>query len=115
MGRPVVHWEIAAKDAKKMHEFYSKLFGWNVNADNPMSYGIVNTGSEQGIHGGIFQGQGHTYTMFYVDVEDIDATLQQVHAMGGKIVLPKTPIPGGAVAQFADPEGQVIGLRQFQS
>ena len=27
-ARPVVHWEIEAKDSEKMTKFYSELFNW---------------------------------------------------------------------------------------
>ena len=46
MPNPVVHFEILAKDGKAAQEFYTKLFGWTVDASNPMGYGMVNTGSE---------------------------------------------------------------------
>ena len=41
MGSTVIHFEIIGKDADKLNEFYSGLFGWEINADNPMKYGIV--------------------------------------------------------------------------
>ncbi len=41
MAHPVVHWEITAKDAGKMQEFYGKLFDWKIDANNPMNYGMV--------------------------------------------------------------------------
>ena len=41
MGQPVVHFEIMGTDADKLHSFYSDLFDWKINAENPMSYGIV--------------------------------------------------------------------------
>ena len=53
MPNPVMHWEISGKNAKKLHDFYTKLFGWEVNADNPMNYGLVDTHSKGGINGGI--------------------------------------------------------------
>jgi hypothetical protein len=37
MGQPVVHFEIVGSDAAKLHGFYSELFGWRINADNPMN------------------------------------------------------------------------------
>jgi len=43
-GRPVVHWEINARDPKTLHGFYSELFGWKINADNPMGPGPNDTG-----------------------------------------------------------------------
>ena len=41
MANKVVHFEIAGQDAKKLQDFYSKLFDWNVDANNPMEYGMV--------------------------------------------------------------------------
>jgi predicted enzyme related to lactoylglutathione lyase len=41
----------------------------------------------------------------------VDEALKKAHAAGGKVVTPKTPIPGmGAYARVADPEGNVLGL-----
>ena len=53
MPQPVVHFEISTKDRAKITDFYSQLFGWQVNADNPMNYGLANTkDGELGIDGG---------------------------------------------------------------
>ena len=41
MGQPVVHFEVVGKDGAKLQEYYSELFGWEVDADNPMNYGMV--------------------------------------------------------------------------
>ncbi|MDO8793153.1 MAG: hypothetical protein Q7J25_00870 [Vicinamibacterales bacterium] len=41
MGQPVVHFEIIGRDAKKLQDYYSELFGWEIAADNPMNYGLV--------------------------------------------------------------------------
>jgi uncharacterized protein len=41
MGRPVVHFEVIGKDGAGLRSFYSELFGWTINADNPMNYGTV--------------------------------------------------------------------------
>ena len=59
MGQPVVHFEVVAKDVEKLRSYYSELFGWEVNADNPMSYGMIsregNVNAEGvGIGGGIY-------------------------------------------------------------
>ena len=54
MGQPVVHWEIAGKDAAKLQEFYSGIFDWKVNVDEALNYGIVETRGQGGIDGGIF-------------------------------------------------------------
>ena len=109
-GRPVVHWEINARDPKALHGFYSELFGWKINADNPMGYGLVTAGGD-GINGGIGPAQGMPGVTFYVSVPDLDALLRRVGEMGGSTVVPPTHIPNMVTfAVFTDPEGNRIGI-----
>ena len=113
MGAPVVHWEINAKDGKRAQEFYSGLFGWKVDANNPMNYGMVDTSVKMGINGGIGQvkpGEPSS-TIFYVQVEDLPGCLSNVERLGGRVVVPTTEVPGVVTfAVFADPEGNTVGL-----
>jgi len=47
----------------------------------------------------------------YVDTADIDASLAKVEQLGGKVMLPRSEIPGmGWFALFSDPSGNQIGL-----
>jgi uncharacterized protein len=118
MGQPVVHFEIMGNDAEKLGTFYSQLFGWNVNSDNPMHYGIVerqgNVNAEGiGIGGGIGampEGMpGHV--TFYIEVPDVEAAMQQAERLGGtRLMGPEQPMEGLEIAMFADPEGHAIGL-----
>ena len=113
MGNPVVHFEIAGKDGKKLQEFYGKLFDWKIEVDPAMDYGMVEAGEEGGIGGGIFQTQESVppYLTIYVAVDDLQAYLDKAESLGGKAVVPPTPIPNfGAFAMFQDPEGNVVGL-----
>jgi len=112
MGRPVVHFEITGKDAKKLHDFYGSLFDWQIEADNPMNYGLVDTRSERTtIGGGIGSGDGPSQVTFYIEVDDPQAYLNKIEAKGGRTIVPVTEIPGMVTfAQFADPEGNVVGL-----
>jgi hypothetical protein len=49
--------------------------------------------------------------VFYAQVDDIEGKLNQAVKLGGSIVVPVTEVPGMVTfAQFADPEGNVIGL-----
>ena len=41
MGQPVVHFEVIGKDGARMQSYYSELFGWKIDTNNPMGYGIV--------------------------------------------------------------------------
>jgi hypothetical protein len=117
MAAPVTHFEINARDAKRANQFYSSLFGWSVkSSDDPttgMVYGLVDTGVKMGINGGIGQTQegGHPSITFYAQVEDLQSHLDRVVALGGRIVVPLTEIPGMVTfAQFADPEGNIVGI-----
>ena len=112
MPNPVIHWEITGKDAPKLQEFYSGLFGWNVSSDNPINYGLVDTQTDEGINGGIAQEQGEaTRVTVYVQVDDLQAYLDKAERLGGKTILPPMEIPGiVTLAMFQDPEGNVIGL-----
>jgi predicted enzyme related to lactoylglutathione lyase len=117
MGQPVVHWEIGAKDGKKLQDFYAKLFDWKIDADNSMNYGTVMTGGQGGINGGIFQVDEKTppYLTFYVSVDDLQSYLDKAVELGGKLIVQPTPIPGvGSFAMFLDPEGICIGLLKSQ-
>lgn len=47
----------------------------------------------------------------YIEVADLQASLDKAVSLGGKVVMPVTDIPDMVVmAQFADPEGNVIGM-----
>jgi predicted enzyme related to lactoylglutathione lyase len=112
MPNPIVHWEVAAKDAAKAREFYSKLFDWDIKKwEGPMEYYDVNTRGE-GINGGLTKAEGFpNYVTIYVKVDDLQATLDKANKLGGKTLVPQTPIPTvGAFAMFMDPDGNVIGL-----
>ena len=118
MPQPVVHFEISAKDSGKITEFYSRLFGWAINADNPMNYGLANTkDGELGIDGGIYEQQGPEDTpglRVYAQVDDADAYLARAQELGGKIITPAMEVPGMGirVGLFEDPEGNRFGVVQ---
>ena len=110
MGNPVVHFEIIGKDAKKLQDFYGKLFDWKIDANNPMNYGMVEP-SGTGIGGGVGAGEGDGHVTVYVEVDDLQATLTKAEGLGGKTTMPPMAVPGGPeIAMFADPEGHQIGL-----
>jgi predicted enzyme related to lactoylglutathione lyase len=113
MGQPVVHWEIGARDGKKLHEFYSTLFDWKIQVDPQFHYGMVDTGGQGGINGGIstLPAEAHPYVTVYVQVDDLAAYLAKAEGLGAKTIVPPMPIPDvGSIALFTDPEGHVIGL-----
>jgi predicted enzyme related to lactoylglutathione lyase len=46
-------------------------------------------------------------------VESVDVAIEAAKRAGGKLVMPKTPIPGvGYFAYCEDPEGNLFGVMQ---
>lgn len=76
---------------------------------------MIQTGDSQGIPGH-FTALGHEpfhYTLFYVNVDDIEAYIAKAQGLGAKVVVPKVDIPGyGSFAWIADPDGNTVGLWQ---
>ena len=114
MANPVVHWEIAGRDAARLQEFYSGVFDWEIKPQEEMGGYRLIEASEGGIGGGLMQTEGdmpESYVIFYVQVDDLQASLDNAVALGGQAVMPPTDIPGvGAFAIFADPAGNNIGM-----
>jgi predicted enzyme related to lactoylglutathione lyase len=112
MPNPVVHFEIIGKDAKQLQEFYSAVFGWKIDAANPMNYGMIEAQDGHGIGGGVGPGEANQSGVpFYIEVDDPQAYLDKVVARGGKVTMPVTDVMGSVtMAQFTDPEGHRIGI-----
>ena len=113
MGAAVVHFEIMGGEGSELETFYRELFGWKIDSNNPMKYGMVDTAGGPGsISGGVGRSQdGSRRVSVYAQVEDLQATLDRVERLGGKTVLQPTEVPGGPkLAMFADPAGNITGL-----
>lgn len=113
MGAPVVHFEIMGGAGTALETFYRELFGWKIDSNNPLRYGLVDTGSAPGgINGGVGASQdGGRRVSVYAQVDDLQASLEKAEKLGGKTILPPTEVPGGPkLAMFADPAGNVTGL-----
>jgi uncharacterized protein len=112
MGNPVVYFEVGSRDRGKTASFYGELFDWSINDVGPAS--MVSTGADKGISGHLTSlgHEPHNYTIFYVEVEDIAASLTKAEALGGKKIVGPIPIPTGIFAWFSDPDGNTVGLIQ---
>ncbi|MGH2968503.1 MAG: VOC family protein [Solirubrobacteraceae bacterium] len=125
MGQPVVHFEVIGKDGKRLQSYYSELFGWEIDANNPLNYGTIaregNTNSEGvGIGGGVASGPNAEYAghvAVYVEVPDVEAALAKAEGLGGTRIFGPAEVPGTDVelGQFTDPEGHLIGLTKAAS
>jgi len=106
----VVHWEVQARDAAKQQQFFGSLFGWKIDANNPMNYGMVSSGGKSAIDGGIGPTEGEPRVTVYVQVPSIDDTLARAESLGAQTVMPRTDIGMVIMGQFRDPEGNLIGV-----
>ncbi len=123
---PVVHFEMPYDDAKRVAEFYSKAFGWQMNnlGDEMMNYitaYTTETGEDRmvktpgAINGGFFPVADATakVTSVVISVDDLDAAMQDVKDAGGTIVSEPSEIPGiGMWAVFTDTEGNRVSMLQ---
>lgn len=110
---PIVHLELSANDPAATSKFYSELAGWKIEVDPGFDY--YQFSAEGGPGGGFVKPDGKQYNagnvIPYFGVDDVDAALKKVVALGGQVVLPKTEIPGlGWYAFFKDPSGNRMGL-----
>jgi len=122
MAGGVVHFELPADDENRAREFYSSVFGWGFQVMPEMEYSLAMTTpmDEEGrpavsgsINGGLFRRGDLTAPVVTVDVDDIDAALEQIVAGGGSVHRGKMEVPGsGWNAYFKDTEGNVVGLWQ---
>ncbi len=113
----VVHFEIPADNPDRAVKFYSKVFDWQIEKwAGPQDYWMVNTGPDSlpGINGAIMRRQEPVGTVVNtVDVPSVDDYVKKVVAAGGKVIMPKTAIPGvGYMAYCTDTEGNKFGLYQ---
>lgn len=110
-GPAVVHWEVHARDLPRQQRFFSELFGWSIDTNNPMNYGMISGGGKDTIGGGIGPAVDETARVtVYVQVSDINATLARAESLGGVTMVPRTPYGPVIMALFRDLENNVIGL-----
>ena len=115
MGKPVVHFEILAKNGQELIDFYQPLFDWNLRvASLPgwPDYGFLKT--DEGTNGAVGSTDviDHPATIVYVEVEDPHEYLDRAVKLGASVVMPVRDVPEAevTVAWFKDPGGNVVGL-----
>jgi predicted enzyme related to lactoylglutathione lyase len=108
---------MVADDPKRAMKFYETVFGWKFQKwDGPMEYYMATTGDEKepGINGGISKkGESGMPNMNTIGVPDVVSFSSKVQGGGGKVLQPKTAIPGvGWFATCQDTEGNIFGIIQ---
>src|SRR5665213_3393917 len=96
MAHPVIHAEIRSADPDATRAFFGELFGWKVASEGAFpGYTFIDTGAEGGTYVAISPRQSaEDEVLFFVAVEDVDATLAKAEKLGGKIIQPAQHVPG---------------------
>ena len=112
MPHPVIHAEIRSDDPDATRQFYADLFGWSVASEGAFpGYTFVDPGVDGALPTAIGPLQGGAdAVLFFVGVEDVEATLARAEELGGKTVQPAQQVPGVTFGVFADAQGHVVGV-----
>jgi predicted enzyme related to lactoylglutathione lyase len=120
----IVHFEIPSDDIERSRNLYNKLFGWNIEkwtgsmpaTAEGMEYWLLSTVDDKGnkaLGGGMMkrqspQQQGITN---YFDAKSVQESSANVERLGGKVIIPKSPVPGmGYMAVCTDTENNGFGI-----
>jgi predicted enzyme related to lactoylglutathione lyase len=111
MAHPVIHSEIRSTDPDATREFFAELFGWTYSDGAFPGYTFVDTGVEGALPTAIgpLQG-GKDAVLFFVGVEDVEATLAKAEQLGGTTIQAAQQVPGVTFGVFADAHGHVVGV-----
>jgi uncharacterized protein len=124
---PVVHFEMAAEDSKRMSEFYTNVFGWNTVQFGPEMGNYIVAQTTETDDKGMIQTKGAINGGFYqkledpkmnnpsivISVDDIKEHMVKIQNAGGKLLGEPIPIPGvGEFISFIDTEGNRCSILQ---
>ena len=109
--------ELATSDSQAAFAFYQKAFSWDkiseMDMGGGMTYLIFGQNGKQ--YGGMYNFMPDQppfpYWTPYVNITGLDARVEKVSALGGKVLNGPMDVPGGGrIAQCMDPQGAVFAL-----
>src|SRR4051812_18943917 len=103
----VVHFEMPYEDGKRVSEFYSKVFGWQMNATGPEMGNYITAATAEtdekrmikkpgAINGGLYpkSSGAPTEPSIVIGVENIEDAMKKVTEAGGSLLGQPIEIPG---------------------
>lgn len=113
-GRILWH-DLQTPDPDKATDFYGKVLGWTYETSGQGDHAYHHIHDGQSQTGGIMKlDSSHdvpAHWLAYVGVTDLEASVEQVTQLGGKLVVGPMPIPGtGRFAIVQDPFGATFAL-----
>jgi uncharacterized protein len=125
MPNQLAHFAIHVDDSERARRFYGGVFGWTFQSygGGPLTDFCLIRDSEGRELKPIGAMQSRRFNTApqpvygyecSIAVDDVDAATTAVTAHGGKIVMPKTPVPGvGWLIKFLDSEGNLVCAIRF--
>jgi uncharacterized protein len=109
MANVVDYFEIGTPDPAASTAFYSGLFGWPIDAPSgPAKYAMVD-GDKGGLWDTTDMG-GANWAIFYVQVDDVQASVDQAVALGATVAIPLVDNGQIYFAHLVDPMGNRFGI-----
>ena len=110
--------DLLTRDVSAAKRFYEELFGWRfedtTRGDRP--YVLARAGGTL-VAGFVVvssNADAAPQWLSYMAVADVDKTVAQVRADGGKVLVEPLTVPIARVAAVADPQGAPLGLAQLR-
>jgi predicted enzyme related to lactoylglutathione lyase len=116
-----MYFQIPSDDIERSKVFYNQLFGWKIdkspesNTPEGMENWTVTTTDDKGdnaLVGGMSKRQMPQQQITnFIDVKSVDEYSSKAEKLGGKVVVPKTVVPGmGYYAVCVDTENNSFGI-----
>ncbi|MET7331186.1 VOC family protein [Nonomuraea sp. NPDC005650] len=116
MSNPIVHFSVVGQDPDALARFYTETFGWGSPRHPDPASSFLQTGEAGDLTGVVKPdelGDPTPRVTMWIEVDDLDAALRRIEALGGRAVGATAVLSQGPrVARFADPEGNVMGLAE---
>lgn len=109
--------ELATTDVAAAKSFYGATLGWAFEdfdlPEGPYSIALADGGPVAGIGGieaGALDEDETSYWFCFVEVDDVDQSVEAAVSRGASILRPAIDVPGvGRVVVLEDPTGAVVG------
>jgi hypothetical protein len=102
--------DLTTNDLERAQSFYAEWMGWRMEEiPNAGGYHVIRNG-ERSNGGMIEEGDIPPNWMPYFGTADLEASIALVERLGGKKVFGPQPVPSGAFAVVADPQGAISGI-----
>ncbi len=101
--------QLNTSNAERAQEFYEGVFGWRFESveGGDMPYWGIYEGDR--LNGGMME-QSPSAWLVYFGSESVDDDAGKIAELGGTVIVPPMPVPGGRILVAQDPQGAVFAL-----